>query len=207
MKNNLIVLGVVLGIVIIGIIGILSKRYILLAVALGIVIIGIIGIISFRNGLINKEETIDQQWAEVENQLQRRYDLIPNLVSTVKGYVKHEESIFKAVSEARSAMFSAQGVNGKAEAEANLNGALSRLMAVAENYPDLKANTSFIRLSDELAGTENRIAVARKRYNDSVKSFNSSIRQFPGSMFGFEKKEYFNPPARGKMEEAPKVEF
>ncbi len=185
MKNALIIIGTVVGILLIG----------------GCTVIGI------RNGLINKEETISQQYSEIDNQLQRRYDLIPNLVATVKGYAKHESEVFKNIADARAAMFSAKGVNAKAEAEANMNAALSRLMAVAENYPDLKANQNYIRLMDELAGTENRIAVARKRYNDSVKEFNTSIRQFPGNMFGFEKKEYFNPPAKGKMEVAPKVEF
>lgn len=178
-----------------------------LAVVFGILFIGGCTFITIRNGLVNQEETVSQNWSEVENQLQRRYDLIPNLVATVKGYAKHEEAVFKSVSDARAAMFSAKGVNGKAEAEASLNSALSRLLAVAENYPNLKANENFIRLTDELAGTENRIAVARKRYNDVVKEFNTSIKQFPGCLFGFSQKEYFNPPAKGKMETAPKVEF
>ena len=185
MKNVLIVIGVIFGVLFIG----------------GCSIIGI------RNGLINKEETISQQWSEVENQLQRRYDLIPNLVATVKGYAKHESEVFKNIADARAAMYSAKGINAKAEAEANMNSALSRLMAISENYPDLKSNQNYIRLMDELAGTENRLAVSRKRYNDSVKEFNTSIRQFPGCMFGFEKKEYFEPPAKGKMEIAPKVEL
>lgn len=167
----------------------------------------VLGIIMYRNGLINDEETIRQSWSEVENQLQRRYDLIPNLVNVVKGYAKHESAVFKSVADARAAMYSAKGMNAKAEAEANMNSALSRLMAVAENYPVLKANENFIRLTDELAGTENRIAVARKRYNDSVKGFNTRIKQIPGCLFGFSVKEYFNLPARGRMEEAPKVEF
>jgi len=164
-------------------------------------------VIGIRNGLIEQEEAVGQQWSEIENQLQRRYDLIPNLVASVKGYAKHEESVFKAVADARSAMYGAKGINAKAEAEANMNSALSRLMAIAENYPNLKADTQFTRLTDELAGTENRIAVARKRYNDSVKSFNTSIKQFPGCLFGFTAKEYFNPPDKGKIEKAPKVEF
>ena len=185
----------------------MKNALIIIGIVIAIVFIGGCSIISFRNNLINKEETISQQWAEVENQLQRRYDLIPNLIATVKGYAKHETEIFSKLAEARASMMSAKSVNEKAEAEANMNSALSRLMAIAENYPNLKADSTFIRLMDELAGTENRIAVARKRYNDSVKDFNSSIRQFPGSMFGFEQKEYFNPPAKGKMEEAPKVEF
>lgn len=185
----------------------MKNALIIIGIVVGILFIGGCTVISIKNGLINKEETISQQWSEVENQLQRRYDLIPNLVATVKGYAKHESEVFKNIADARAAMFSAKGVNAKAEAEANMNTALSRLIAVAENYPALKANQNYIRLMDELAGTENRIAVARKRYNDSVKEFNTSIRQFPGSMFGFEKKEYFNPPAKGKMEDSPKVEF
>ena len=180
---------------------------IVLAVVFGLMLIGGCSIIEFRNGLINQEETVAQQWGEVENQLQRRYDLIPNLVSTVKGYAKHEEAVFKAISDARAAMFAAKGVNGKAEAEASLNGALSRLLAVAENYPNLKANENFIRLQDEIAGTENRKAVAVKRYNDSVKAFNASIKMFPGNLFGFTAKEYYNPPSKGKIETAPEVKF
>jgi LemA protein len=185
----------------------MKNVWIIIGIVIAFVFIGGCSIISFRNNLINKEETISQQWAEVENQLQRRYDLIPNLIATVKGYAKHETEIFSKLAEARASMMSAKSMNEKAEAEENMNSALSRLIAIAENYPNLKADSTFIRLMDELAGTENRIAVARKRYNDSVKDFNSSIRQFPGSMFGFEQKEYFNPPAKGKMEEAPKVEF
>lgn len=179
----------------------------ILAIVVVLIILISAFIINTRNTLINKEETISQQWSEVENQMQRRYDLIPNLVNTVKGYAKHEEDVFKNISEARKSMFEAKGINDKIEAEANLNNALSRLMAIAENYPNLKANTNFIRLQDELAGTQNRISVSRKRYNDSVKSFNSSIKQFPGCLFGFTPKEYYNPPAKGKMEIAPKVEF
>lgn len=185
----------------------MKNALIIIGIVVGILLIGGCTVISIKNSLINKEETISQQWSEVENQLQRRYDLIPNLVATVKGYAKHESEVFKNIAEARAAMFSAKGVNAKAEADANMNSALSRLMAIAENYPELKANQNYIRLMDELAGTENRIAVTRKRYNDSVKEFNTAIRQFPGSMFGFEKKEYFEPPAKGKMEVAPKVEF
>lgn len=171
------------------------------------IILIVMGLILMRNDIISKEESITQQWSEVENQLQRRYDLIPNLVSTVKGYVKHEEHVFIAISDARKAVFDAKGINDKAKAETDLNVALNKLIAVAENYPDLKSNENFIRLQDELAGTENRISVARKRYNDSVANFNKSIKTFPGNLFGFTPKEYFNPPAKGKMEETPKVEF
>lgn len=185
----------------------MKNVFIILVVIIGLIFIGGCSIITFRNGLINKEETVAQQWGEVENQLQRRYDLIPNLVATVKGYAKHEEAVFKNISDARAAMFEAKSVNGKAEAEASLNSALSRLLAIAENYPNLKANENFIRLQDEIAGTENRKAVAVKRYNDSVKAFNASIKMFPGNLFGFTAKEYYNPPSKGKIETAPEVKF
>lgn len=185
----------------------MKSVFIALLIVFGILFVGGCGIISYRNNLINQEETISQKWSQVENQLQRRYDLIPNLVNTVKGYAKHEESVFKGIADARKAMFQAKGINNKAEAEASLNSALSRLMAISENYPNLKADKTFIRLSDELSGTENRIAVSRKRYNDSVANFNKSIKTVPGCFFGFQPKEYFNPPAKGKMEVAPKVEF
>lgn len=185
----------------------MKNVFIVLVVIIGLIFIGGCSIITFRNGLINKEETVAQQWGEVENQLQRRYDLIPNLVATVKGYAKHEETVFKNISDARAAMFEAKGVNDKAKAEASLNSALSRLLAIAENYPNLKANENFIRLQDEIAGTENRKAVAVKRYNDSVKVFNASIKMFPGNLFGFTAKEYYNPPSKGKIETAPEVKF
>lgn len=181
--------------------------FVTISIMFGFFLIVVFSIIGFRNSLINQEENVNQQWSEIENQLQRRYDLIPNLVASVKGYAKHEEIIFKNISDARSAMFSANGISEKAKAEANMNGALGRLLAIAENYPNLKANENFIRLTDELAGTENRITVARKRYNDSVKNFNSSIKQFPGCLFGFSQKEYFNPPSADKIKTAPKVQF
>ena len=144
--------------------------------------------------------------------MQRRVDLIPNLVSTVKGYAAHEEKIFTGIADARSRLLAAKGPEAKAAASAEVTGALGRLLAVAENYPALRANENFIRLQDELAGTENRIAVARGRYNKSVKAFNSRIRQFPGSLFapgmGMEKREYFEPPAgRAAVEKAPEVTF
>ena len=181
--------------------------FITLGIVIGILFIGGCSIIGFRNGLINQEETVSQQWSEVENQLQRRYDLIPNLVNTVKGYAKHENEVFTNIANARAAMGGAKTPEQVAKASAGLESALSRLLVVVENYPQLKANENFTRLTDELAGTENRIAVARKRYNDSVKGFNTSIRQFPGCLFGFEKKQYFDPPAKEKMNVAPKVDF
>lgn len=167
--------------------------------------------ISVKNGLIDKDETVKERWKQIETQLQRRADLIPNLVSTVKGYATHEKGVFTAVAEARSKMMAAKGPKEAAAASSLLGGALGRLMAISERYPELKANTNFIRLQDELAGTENRIAVARGRYNKAVKDFNASIRKFPGSLFagslGLEKAEYYEPPDLGAIQKAPEVKF
>ena len=190
MKNVLITLGVVVG---------------------AIIVLAMIAV-SIRNGLIDKDEQVKAAWSQIDTQLQRRADLIPNLVNTVKGYAKHEENIFREVSEARSKLVSAQGPVQKAEAGAVLEQSIGRLLAIAEKYPDLKANTNFIRLQDELAGTENRISVARMRYNDTVKMFNASIRKFPGSLFvgglGLKPAEYFQPPAGSKaVAEVPEVSF
>ena len=179
-----------------------------------VVLIAVIAIwvpISIKNGLIAKDEHVNEAWAQIETQLQRRADLIPNLMNTVKGYAKHEKEIFVKVSEARAKLLASNTPASKAEASGALNSALGRLLAISENYPDLKANTNFIRLQDELAGTENRIAVARTRYNNSVKIYNASIRKFPGSFFasgmGLNKREYFNPPAGSNVEKVPEVKF
>lgn len=180
----------------------------------GLLLLALVAVagMGLRNGLIQKDEAVKAQWGDIDAQLQRRVDLIPNLVNTVKGYAKHEEDIFKAVSDARARMMSAGSAPAKAEAGAALDGALGRLLAVAESYPQLKANENFVRLQDELAGTENRIAVARTRYNETVKDFNASIRQFPGSLFvsGLQLKpaDYFRPPAGSKaVQNPPEVKF
>jgi len=161
------------------------------------------------NSLVTMDEEIKGAWAQVENQLQRRYDLIPNLVETVKGYAAHEREVFVQVTEARSKVAGAGSVSDKIEANNSLSAALSRLLVVVERYPELKANTNFIRLQDELAGTENRIAVERRRYNEMVKAFNARIRRFPtniiAGMFGFETAAYFEVPQ--ERQEAPKVTF
>ena len=161
------------------------------------------------NSLVTMDENIKGAWAQVENQLQRRYDLIPNYVETVKGYAAHEKDVFIQVTEARSKVAGAGNVQEKIEANNGLTSALSRLLVVVERYPELKANTNFIRLQDELAGTENRIAVERRRYNESVKEFNITIRRFPtniiAGMFGFEKAAFFEVPQ--ERQEAPKVTF
>ena len=161
------------------------------------------------NSLVTLDESVKGAWAQVENQLQRRYDLIPNLVETVKGYAAHEKELFVQVTEARSRVGGAANIPDKIGANNQLSSALSRLLLVVERYPDLKANTNFIRLQDELAGTENRIAVERRRYNEMVKTFNIKIRRFPtnliAGMFGFEKATFFEVPK--ERQEAPKVKF
>jgi len=190
-----------------------SKKLIGVLLVVGIIIVffAIIGgwFIGTRNTLVTMEEKIDGAWAEIDNQLQRRADLIPNLVATVKGYAAHEREVFTQVAEARAKLAGATTVTGKAEAYNQLQSALSRLLLIVERYPDLKANTNFIRLQDELAGTENRIAVARMRYNDSVRAFNTKIRRFPASivanMMGLEKKDYFEIEEAAR--EVPRVEF
>ena len=190
----------------------MKTTWIVLAVLLAVAAGGAGWVISVRNGLIAADEEVNDQWAQIDTQLQRRLDLIPNLVSAVKGYMAHEEKIFTGIAEARGKLLAAQGPAQKAAAAADVTESLGRLLAVAENYPALRANENFIRLQDELAGTENRIAVARGRYNKAVKAFNSRIRQFPGSLFapgmGMEKREYFEPPAgRAAAEKAPEVTF
>ncbi|MEE9610223.1 MAG: LemA family protein [Desulfatiglandales bacterium] len=162
------------------------------------------------NSLVTLDEGVKAAWAQVENQLQRRYDLIPNYVATVKGYAAHEKEVFIKVTEARSKVAGAGGSIGqKIAAQNQLSAALARLLVVVERYPDLKANTNFIRLQDELAGTENRIAVERRRYNETVRAYNVKIRRFPtnllAGMFGFEKAAFFEVPK--ERQEAPKVKF
>jgi LemA protein len=183
------------------------------AVVLALVVLGGYAVTRY-NMLVTASENIDGAWAQVENVLQRRADLIPNLVETVKGFAAQERGIFEEIAEARSRLIGAvAGVAGSpaeaAKADAALNSALGRLLAIAEAYPDLKSNQNFIRLQDELAGTENRIAVERRAYNDTVRTFNASIKRFPTNIvarwFGFDEREYFE--ASPGAAEAPKVEF
>ncbi len=161
------------------------------------------------NSLVTMDEGVKAAWAQVENQLQRRYDLIPNYVETVKGYAAHEKEVLMGVTEARARVGGAGNINEKIQANNQLTSALSRLLLVVERYPDLKANTNFIRLQDELAGTENRIAVERRRYNETVKLYNIKIRRVPtnmiAGMFGFEKAAFFEVPK--ERQEVPKVKF
>ena len=179
-----------------------------------LVVLGLIAVafpIIVKNGLIEKDESMNEAWSQIDTQLQRRADLVPNLVSTVKGYAAHEKEIFTAVAEARSKLIAAKSPSMKAAASGLLNGALGRLLAISENYPQHKADTSFVRLQDELAGTENRIAVARTRYNKSVKLYNAAIRKFPGSIFAdkldMTKAEYYEPPAALNVDTVPEVKF
>ncbi|MFJ7921591.1 LemA family protein [Lysinibacillus fusiformis] len=161
------------------------------------------------NGLVTAEENVDSKWAQVENQLQRRYDLIPNLVESVKGYANHEQQIIADITNARAQMSNANTPAQQAVANDALTGALSRLLVVVENYPNLKADANFRQLMDELAGTENRLAVAREDYNNEVQQFNKHVKRFPGNlmagMFGFEQKEYFK--AAAGAEQAPSIDF
>ena len=161
------------------------------------------------NTFVGQEEAIKTQWAQVENQLQRRNDLIPNLVETVKGYAAHEEGVFKEIADARSRLLAAKSPEETIAAANQQTSALGRLLAVSENYPNLKANEQFNRLSDELSGTENRIAVERMRYNEAVQRYNTARRQFPANitakMFGFKEYPLFQAPAEAKQ--VPKVNF
>jgi LemA protein len=161
------------------------------------------------NRFVQMDVGIKAAWSQVENQLQRRYDLIPNLVETVKGYAKQEKDVLVEVTNARSKVGGAGTVPDKIAANNELSGALSRLMVVVERYPDLKSNQNFLKLQDELAGTENRIAVERMRYNDSVKIYNQAIRTFPANfvagMFGFKEATFFKVEEAAKA--APKVKF
>src|SRR5882762_3552968 len=150
------------------------------------------------NRFVGQEEAIKAQWAQVENQLQRRNDLIPNLVETVKGYAQHEEGVFKDIADARSQLLNAKSPEETIQAANRQTSALGRLLAIAENYPQLKANEQFNRLMDELSGTENRLAVERMRYNQKVEEYNAARRQFPANltakMFGFKEYPYFQAP-------------
>lgn len=162
-----------------------------------------------RNELVQLDEQVSGQWAEVENQLQRRSDLIPNLVNTVRGFAEQEEEVFTSIADARARLAGAESVQETAEGYEQLQSSLSRLLVIVENYPQLRSNENFIRLQDELAGTENRIAVARMRYNESVRQFNTQIRLFPTSIIagqlGFEEKEYFEIDEEAR--EVPEVNF
>ena len=166
------------------------------------------------NGLVKTDERVEEAWSDIDVQLKRRADLIPNLVETVKGYANHETEAIKAVSDARAKMMGARSVSDKAAADGSLTGALSRLMAVSESYPELKANTNFQQLASEISDTEDKIQAARRFYNAGVKELNTKIKMFPSnlinSMIGhFKKRDYYEVPESEKesIQKAPEVKF
>ncbi|MBP7831031.1 MAG: LemA family protein [Kiritimatiellae bacterium] len=176
----------------------------------GIIVVLALMLISMYNKLVNLDENAGTAWAQVETVLQRRYDLIPNLVNTVKGYAAHESNLFEEITRLRSQWGEAKTTDQKAEAATQMEGALGRLMVVVENYPELKANQNFMALQDELTGTENRISVERRRFNEVVREYNMAVRRFPANLlaglFGFDpKKSYFE--ATEGAEKAPTVAF
>jgi LemA protein len=191
----------------------MTKGKITFFATIAVILLLVISCYGFFKGTYNRfvsmDEAVKGSWAQVENQLQRRYDLIPNLVETVKGYAKQEKDVLVEVTNARAKVGGAGTVPDKINANNELSSALSRLLVVVEKYPDLKSNQNFIRLQDELAGTENRIAVERMRYNDAVKAYNVAIRSFPANllagMFGFQKATFFEAPATAKA--TPQVKF
>jgi LemA protein len=182
---------------------------IVLAVIAGLAIMVFMWGMGQYNKVIAMDEQVNAQWAQVENQLKRRFDLIPNLVETTKGYARHEKEIFENIANARKSYFQAKSVPEKVAAANGFESALSRLLMLQENYPDLKANEAFLKLMDSLEGTENRIAVERKRYNDAVRQLNtyrrSVVGRFIAAIAGVEAAEYFTIPEAQK--EAPKVKF
>jgi LemA protein len=187
-----------------------GKKIIIVVAVIAVLAIAVYSLFAGNyNKFVQMDVGIKAAWSQVENQLQRRYDLIPNLMETVKGYAKQEKDVLVEVTNARSKVGGAGTVPDKIAANNELSGALSRLMVVVERYPDLKSNQNFMKLQDELAGTENRIAVERMRYNDAVKIYNQAIRSFPANfvagMFGFKEAAFFEAPKEAKA--APKVKF
>src|SRR5436305_9435437 len=175
----------------------MMRRVVLQAALVALVALPLTG--CSYNKFVSQEESVKGQWAQVENQLQRRNDLIPNLVETTKGFAQHEESVYKDIAAARSQLLAAKSPDETIAAANRQTSALGRLLAVVENYPQLKANEQFNRLMDELAGTENRLAVERMRYNQAVQQYDTSRRQFPANLtaqlFGFKEHPYFQAPA------------
>lgn len=196
----------------------MKKKFVPIIIVAAVVVILVAWGVSVYNGLVVKDENCSKQWSKVESQYQRRMDLIPNLVNTVKGYASHEEATLLKVIEARNQAsqvkidaenMTQEQLNNFQQTQENLSSAIRGLNIVVEQYPDLKANQNFLELQSQLEGTENRIAVERQRYSDVVNEYNTSVRRFPNSvfasMFGFDKKPYFE--AQSGAENAPKVEF
>lgn len=187
----------------------MKKGWIAIGVIVAVLIILGTSVAGMYNGLVADSENVNGKWSQINTQLQRRSDLIPNLVETVKGYAAHESKVLANIADARARLAGAQTPAQAAEANTALNGALSRLLVVVENYPNLKADANYRGLMDELAGTENRIAVARMDYNTAVQAYNTKLKTFPramfAGMFGFAPKEYFQ--AQQGTQNAPKVDF
>ena len=186
------------------------KPWHIILIVVAVLAVALVGYtVKSYNGLVTLKQEVTQKESEIQTTLQRRADLIPNLVNTVKGYASHEESIMKEVSDARAALVGANNTGDQLAANEQMTSALNRLLAIAENYPDLKANTNFIQLQDELSGTENRITQARRAYNDAVKTYNTKIQRFPTSLiagiFNFEAFDYFQ--ANEGAQEVPSVNF
>lgn len=186
------------------------RKWLSVIAIIAVVALVVVGpLVGSYNNLVKMNEEVDGKYAQVQVQLQRRYDLIPNLVEVVKGYAAHEEQVFKDIADARAALGGARTVDQQVEANNALEGALSRLLVVVENYPNLKADAQFTGLRDQLEGTENRIAVERQRYNETVKTFNARVKSFPtviiARMFGFDARTYLLAP--NEAQNAPKVDF
>ncbi|MDT9756289.1 LemA family protein [Heyndrickxia coagulans] len=185
------------------------KKWMPWMIVAAILVVLIVSVFTSYNSLVNAEENVNQSYSQIQNQLQRRTDLIPNLVNTVKGYASHEKAVIDDVSKARAQLAGAKTPGDQAAANDRLDSALSRLLVVVEKYPDLKANQQYTQLMDELAGTENRLAVARQDYNSAVATYNKKIKRMPGALiaglFGFKEKEYFKADESAKK--TPKVDF
>jgi LemA protein len=188
----------------------MSKTAIVLITILALILLSLGKYISVKNTLVAKNEAVKTSWSQVDIVLQRRADLIPNLVETVKGYAKQEQTVFGDIAKARSQLLNAGTPEQKISANAQLDGALGRLLLIVENYPQLKSNENFLRLQDELAGTENRIAVERQRYNDTLKDYNVYVQQFPNNLFasslGYKANTAYFAATEGSRE-VPKVNF
>lgn len=183
----------------------------IVVIILVLIVLAVFGqYVGVKNTLVTKNEAVKSTWSQVDVVLQRRADLIPNLVETVKGYAKQEQTVFGDIANARAALLGARTPSEKIAANGQLDGALGRLLAISENYPQLKSNENFMRLQDELAGTENRIAVERKRYNDTLQDYNTYVQQFPASIFaswaGFKPNDAYFKATEGSRE-VPKVNF